>query len=435
MSGRFVRASKFRHVHGEANKASDTFQDVRANASGEGNFIKVNPKWLAYSKQSGGGGPVIVHDLTTFGRIPSQYPVINVHKGKVFDIDFNPFMDSMLATASDDCKVKCTIIPDGFKTDLNEAVVTLEGHQKKVLLVHWHPSAANVLASASFDRSIKLWDVEAQAETHSFAHGDMPQSFEFNADGSQILSSCKDKTFRLFDPRVSEEVQTLTDGPDGAKGTRVFWASNHNAVGVVGHTKTASRRLRMWDVRDLSKPIFSQDMDQSAGTVMPFYDADTSLLYLAGKGDGNIRYFELDSSQGFKAHYVSDFRSNKPQKGVAFMPKRGLDTTKKEVARFYRLQRDIIEPISMCVPRKSDMFQTDLFPETASNVAVLTAAEYAEGKNGEVAKMSLDPKNRGADGASQTFVAKKSPAELQTELEAAHKRIAELEAQVAALSS
>ena len=27
--------------------------------------------------------------------------------------------------------------------------------------------------------------------------------------------------------------------------------------------------------------------------MMPFYDIDTNMLYLAGKGDGNVRYYEI----------------------------------------------------------------------------------------------------------------------------------------------
>ena len=29
------------------------------------------------------------------------------------------------------------------------------------------------------------------------------------------------------------------------------------------------------------------------GVILPFYDDESSLLYLAGKGDGNIRYYEV----------------------------------------------------------------------------------------------------------------------------------------------
>lgn len=32
--------------------------------------------------------------------------------------------------------------------------------------------------------------------------------------------------------------------------------------------------------------------------ILPFYDEESSLLYLAGKGDGNIRYYEVSGSIG-----------------------------------------------------------------------------------------------------------------------------------------
>lgn len=34
---------------------------------------------------------------------------------------------------------------------------------------------------------------------------------------------------------------------------------------------------------DLSEPLYKEDLDGSAGVLFPFYDADTHMLYLAGK--------------------------------------------------------------------------------------------------------------------------------------------------------
>ena len=31
-------------------------------------------------------------------------------------------------------------------------------------------------------------------------------------------------------------------------------------------------------------------LDSSSGITFPYYDPDTSVVYLAGRGDGNIRY-------------------------------------------------------------------------------------------------------------------------------------------------
>ena len=43
------------------------------------------------------------------------------------------------------------------------------------------------------------------------------------------------------------------------------------------------------------------------------------------------------------------------------MPKRGVDTTKCEIVRFYKLHPNKIEPVSFTVPRKSELFQADIY--------------------------------------------------------------------------
>ena len=77
-------------------------------------------------------------------------------------------------------------------------------------------------------------------------------------------------------------------------------------------------------------------MDQAAGVMMPFYDTDTNMLYLAGKGDGNVRYYEIlaDTPHVFDCDV---YRSTVSARGMAWVPKRGLDTTKNEVSVYIYL--------------------------------------------------------------------------------------------------
>ena len=80
-------------------------------------------------------------------------------------------------------------------------------------------------------------------------------------------------------------------------------------------------------------------------------------------GDGSIRYYELVNQEPF-CHYVSQFITGFPQRGLGVMPKRGLDTSKCEIFRFYKLHamKPLVEPIAMIVPRKSNIFQEDIYP-------------------------------------------------------------------------
>lgn len=53
----------------------------------------------------------------------------------MLDLDFNPFEEDILATASFDGKVRVWRIPDPFDKDLIDPLIYLPGHQKKVNLL------------------------------------------------------------------------------------------------------------------------------------------------------------------------------------------------------------------------------------------------------------------------------------------------------------
>nr|XP_034491368.1 coronin-1C-like [Marmota flaviventris] len=111
-------------------------------------------------------------------------------------------------------------------------------------------------------------------------------------------------------------------------------------------------------------------------------DPDTSIIYLCGKGNSSIRYFEITDESPY-VHYFNTFSGKEPQRGMGYMPKRGLDVNKCEIARFFKLHERKCEPIIMTVPRKSDLFQDDLVR------AALEAEEWFEGKNADPILISL----------------------------------------------
>lgn len=439
MSGRFVRASSYRHVHGTPAKPEGEFCELKPQCTGEGNYIAANSKFFCYSG-IGGGGPVIVWPLNKPGRLPHNVPSLQVHKDAVLDYQFNPFNDNLLATGGEDCHVKVSQIPDdGIKVNITEAAANLEGHERKINVLHWNPAASNILASASADLTLKIWDIEKQACLNTFADfGDVCQSFDWNPDGSQITTTCKDLSMRVFDPRVPASVIKFA-GFSGSKSSRGLFRGDKNQVIAVGSSKQSARQYGLWDLKMPEKALTLVDIDTSAGVLIPTYDDDNGILYVAGKGDGNIRYFEIVDTDPY-VHFLSEFRDNSSQKGIAWLPKRSVDTTKCEVACAFRLMKDKMVPISFQVPRKSaDTFQKDLYPDTYAGIPALSADAWASGKNATPAKRSMNPKNAAAAGAAASSSApvalkvQKSPADLQRELDAANSKIAALEAELAKL--
>lgn len=105
----------------------------------------------------------------------------------------------------------------------------------------------------------------------------------WNYNGSLIATTCRDKRLRIFDVRSNKIVQE-GNGHQGIKGSRVVWLGDCDRLATTGFSKMSDRQLNLWDATNLDKPIKSEFLDTSSGVIMPFYDIDTKMLYLAGKG-------------------------------------------------------------------------------------------------------------------------------------------------------
>jgi len=260
------------------------------------------------------------------------------------------------------------------------------------------------------------------------------QSFEWNFNGSQVITTCKDKLVRIFDPRKPGAAQSAPSLP-GAKPSRCIFMDNHSKCAVFGFSATSTRQYSIYDPRNFGQAIKTEEIDQSAGVMIPFYDPDNSVLYMGGKGDASIKYFEIVDEEPF-AHYLTEFRTNESQKGVCFLPKLAMNTKDCEIAIALRLMANSIQPVSFQVPRKSDIFQADIFPDTYAGIPALTEAQYLAGEIKDPPMTSMkDKDNRAQAGGGMKFVAQKSAAELQKELNEANERIKELEALVAKLQA
>lgn len=53
----------------------------------------------------------------------------------------------------------------------------------------------------------------------------------------------------------------------------------------------------------------------------------------SSQGDSSIRYFEVTDEAPY-VHYLSMYSSKESQKGMGYMPKRGLEVNKCEIARY-----------------------------------------------------------------------------------------------------
>ncbi|XP_074778658.1 coronin-6 isoform X2 [Athene noctua] len=391
MSRRVVRQSKFRHVFGQPVKADQMYEDIRVSkVTCDSSFCAVNPKFVAIIVESGGGGAFIVLPLAKTGRVDKNHPLVTGHTAPVLDIDWCPHNDNVIASASEDTTVMVWQIPDYVPVrNITEPVVTLEGHSKRVGIISWHPTARNVLLSAGCDNLVILWNVGTgeMLLVLEDMHTDLIYNVGWNRNGSLLVTTCKDKKVRIIDPRKQQVVAERFAPHEGLRPVRaIFTREGH--IFTTGFTRMSQRELGLWDPKNFEEPIALQEMDTSNGVLLPFYDPDSSIVYLCGKGDSSIRYFEITDEAPY-VHYLNTYSSKEPQRGMGFMPKRGLDVSKCEIARFFKLHERKCEPIVMTVPRKSDLFQEDLYPDTPGPEPALEADEWLSGKDAEPVLISL----------------------------------------------
>lgn len=379
-------------MFGQATKKELCYENLKITKNAwDSNIITTNGKYLACNWDASGGGAFAVIPLSEVGKAPDTVPLFRGHKGPVLDTAYNPFNEQQVVSCSDDGNILLWDIPEDFSfhnyvdendnpRDIVEPTKVLSGHKRKVGHVAFHPCAENVLASCSLDYTVKIWDLESGEAKITLPHKDLVTSFAFNYNGSLLATTSRDKKLRIWDLR---EEKIISEGPghSGAKPSRVVWVGNTDRVITTGFSRLSDRQVGMWDVKNIEKGPIGGFMviDASSGVLIPVFDESNNILYLAGKGDGNIRYYEYDNDELYE---LSQFPSTDAQRGFAWAPKTACNVKENEILRCFKTVNDLsIEPVSFIVPRKSENFQEDIYPDAPSHKPALSAAEWFSGKN------------------------------------------------------
>lgn len=158
------------------------------------------------------------------------------------------------------------------------------------------------------------------------------------------------------------------------------------------YTPSFTREIHLWDVRNTSEPVHESSIDSGNNVLNPFYDHDTSALFLVGKAETNIKYGEIFLNNSWTFAHNSSQQIDDQIKAVCLLPKYGLSLMKCEIDRLILLTRNSVYPLPYIAPRNDKTsFHQNLYPDTFNIYEPgCSKSEWLEGKNSDALKVPLN---------------------------------------------
>ena len=95
--------------------------------------------------------------------------------------------------------------------------ITLKGHTDQITSVTFSPDGKR-LASASLDRTLKVWDAENGKEIRALnGHTNRVESVPFSPDGTRLASASFDGKGKVWDAATGLDILTLKATPASSR--------------------------------------------------------------------------------------------------------------------------------------------------------------------------------------------------------------------------
>jgi histone-binding protein RBBP4 len=187
------------------------------------------------------------------------------HTEDGYGLSWNPKQEGVLASASNDKTVRVWNIKDGFSKASAlkyPSERTLTHHSAAVNDFEFHPRDPNILASVSDDRTLQIIDLRDKTPAMRIqAHAQSVNCLNWHPDASYnhvILTGSADQSIGLWDPRRGQKGKLHSFETHKDEVIRVEWNPHCNSMFA---SASYDRRVCIWDI---SKIGSEQELQDSA---------------------------------------------------------------------------------------------------------------------------------------------------------------------------